>query len=234
MTTEELGQSKMPTNSRASPRRFQTIVRRSRFLARRQASVLIVASIAVVAAVSATLPSITAAFGGSDQAVSGPSDRVNSGQGGNGRSDPNAVARCSWEEQIRPWLTRIVTSIGAPEGHPVSPGQLRDTGTGLQIMLDEFQGRFTAVYVTADSQQDAENANTEGMTPISREGDFLIFRKRLDHSDVLIAQGQSTSWTISLGAYSDDRSLRWKEDQAPTRWMSQAVDEAEQSPFPSC
>ena len=132
-----------------------------------------------------------------------------------------------WDDRIRPWLERLVARVGAPEGHAVTRAELVDTGSALQITLSEYEDRFTGVYVTADDEADTENANTLGMTPIFEENDFLVFRKTLEHSDVVIAQDQKSSWSISLGAYADEQPVEWNQDDAPTRWMSDMIRQSE-------
>ena len=152
----------------------------------------------------------------------------------NGRGDLVARPQCSWQEDIAPWLKQIVVNVGAPEGRAVKPGQVRDTEGGVQIILKNFEPRGIDIFVTADSEPDAENRNTTGMSVVASPPRFQLFRKRLEHSDVLIAQHRTSPWTISLAVYSDQKVLKWKDDQAPELWMSAAIDEANERGFPSC
>jgi hypothetical protein len=132
---------------------------------------------------------------------------------------------------LRPWLRSIIERIGAPEGWPVQPKHLRDTGTALEIDLPEYEGRFT-VYVTA-GPPDPEHDPKPSLDRIGNEGRFALHSSSSAETYTLHAKSRSL-W-LSLHAYSDSgRPVTWRPRDAPRAWFASFRVAAKTAPPPVC
>ncbi len=140
---------------------------------------------------------------------------------------------CKWGGHLRPYLATLLVEVGGPEGATIRNSMLVNTGTGLKLGAPQYEQGLLEVFVTAD-KVDLENDNTQGMDVVGREQSFILFRSTSPGSDVVIAASDALGWTISLGAYPRGYSLRWAAENAPVRWMRDAVDYMETHSLPTC
>jgi hypothetical protein len=140
---------------------------------------------------------------------------------------------CKWGSHIRPYLTSLLVEIGGPGGATLRNSMLMDTGTGLRLDAPQYEQDFLEVFVTAD-KFDLQNDNTQGMNDVGREQSFNLFRATKPGSDVLIASSKEVGWTISLAEYPRGYALPMEQEDAPIRWMRDAVNYMESHSLPPC
>jgi hypothetical protein len=137
----------------------------------------------------------------------------------------------TWKHLMVPWLTSVLTDVGAPEGLSLSDAEIVDTGSALEILPESYIGRMS-VYVHA-GVPDPEHDPTSSMHVLRAGLDFTLYFREGDTTQSYVAEGGGV-W-VSLYAYSSsDGPVSWTEPDAIPSWFNAIFAALHDSPIPMC
>jgi hypothetical protein len=151
---------------------------------------------------------------------------------GHGTEPCKPNVQSNWEQLFVPWLSSLLTTVGAPEGWPVSATDIIDTQSALEIRPEQYRGRLT-VYVHG-GVPDPEHDPAAHMSRLTENPAYVLFHSRSATTESFVAKGAGI-W-LSLYAYSDnEKPVRWNGGQRQVeRWFEAMFAQMTNHPVPTC
>ncbi len=138
----------------------------------------------------------------------------------------------TWRTKVAPWLTSILASVGAPDGQPLSEGDINDTHTALQI--DAADGQADVVLYIFASVPDLDHDPRPSMLRTGSIDEYALYASG-DGKVRQYAAISSELW-LSLSAYASTprTAATWERETDVHGWFQAMLARFAVDPIPSC